>query len=260
MNKIDCVKLYISTICPEARKMAIQFGTGLEVTEYCTADRMDTDFSQTDSSVRKQCMGIDRRVLHGPFNELFPCAIDPRARDLAASRYAQALELAESYGAEKLILHSGYAPMFYYDCWFREQSILFWKAFLQNHRSSVIICLENVLEESPEPLSELMSAVDDSRFRLCLDIGHVNAYASVPVCRWIQMLAPYIAHYHIHNNCGKEDRHGHLDEGTMKMENVIRQALDLCPEAGFTIEVTWPERDLNWLIRHGFYSELSAIV
>ena len=141
-------RFYLSTIAADAAGTARQYAFGLEIAEYCTACNMDEHFPETDAAVREKLAGIARVTLHAPFNELFPCAIDPRARALAVDRFREAIALAKGYGAEKIVIHGGYNPQMYYPCWYTEQSALFWKDFLRED-PSVDIVLENVLEEEP---------------------------------------------------------------------------------------------------------------
>ena len=138
-------RFYLSTIDPKAGQLAREYGLGVEIAEFCTAWNMDRELAETDARVRQQLEGNRRRILHGPFNELFPCAIDPEARALAARRYRQAIALARGYGAEKVVLHGGFHPWLYYPEWFREQSAVFWREFLAED-PGVEIVLENVLE------------------------------------------------------------------------------------------------------------------
>ena len=77
-------KFYLSTIDENAQALAKQYGLGLEIAEYCTAWNLDEKSSETDTLVREKIKGISDLVFHAPFNELFPCAIDPKARELAA--------------------------------------------------------------------------------------------------------------------------------------------------------------------------------
>ena len=107
MNKKN---VYISTTAPDASQLAVQYGLGIEIAEYCTAWNMDDEFTSTDAAVRIKLEGIERKVLHAPFNELFPCAIDRKARALAAERYRQAIDLAKTYGATKVVVHGGSDP------------------------------------------------------------------------------------------------------------------------------------------------------
>lgn len=239
-------KFYISTIAPDAAKAARKHGLGLEIAEYCTAWNMDEQFRQTDAAVREKLEGVEKRLLHAPFNELFPCAIDPKARVLAAERYRQAIDLAIRYGAEKVIIHGGYNPWIYYPVWYAEQSILFWKDFLKTDPGATIV-LENVLEETPDMLLDIVKGVDNPQLKLCLDVGHVNAYSKIPVMDWLTDWAPYLSHFHIHNNDGSRDSHCALQQGTIPMKQLLKKAMALCPEATFTLEVLEAEQSANWL-------------
>lgn len=75
---------YLSTIASDAVETAKQCGLGLEIAEFCTAWNMDEEFLSVDPVVREKIADCPSTLLHAPFNELFPCAIDRRARSLAA--------------------------------------------------------------------------------------------------------------------------------------------------------------------------------
>ena len=159
-------RFYLSTIDPKAGQLAREYGLGVEIAEFCTAWNMDRKLSETDARVRQQLEGNRRRILHGPFNELFPCAIDPEARDLAARRYRQAIALARDYGADKVVIHAGFNPWLYYPVWFREQSAVFWREFLAED-PGVEIVLENVLEREPEWMLDILRTVDSAAVSGC---------------------------------------------------------------------------------------------
>lgn len=245
-------QIYLSTVDPRAGELARELGLGVEIAEYCTAWNMDREYPQTDERLRGALAGNPRRILHGPFNELFPCAIDPEARDLAARRYRQAIALARDYGADKVVIHAGFNPWLYYPVWFREQSAVFWREFLAED-PGVEIVLENVLEQEPEWMTEILRAVDSPRLRLCLDVGHVNAYSPVDTAEWLRRCAPWISHFHLHNNNGTRDAHDPLFRGSIPMEELLTLAGDLCPEATFTLELPNAEssaRELMKIIDH----------
>ena len=241
-------RLYLSTIDPEAGKLARAFGLGIEIADYCTAVNLDEAFSQTDEKLQKQLANVPRRLLHGPFNELFPCAIDPLARRLAAFRYDQALNLSQRYGAAKLILHGGYSPRLYFPCWYVEQSVLFWREFLESHPGDYEICLENVMEEEPELLRSIVSQVDDPRLGLCLDVGHVNVYSRIPAEKWLACWGEFLSHAHLHNNDGTADTHSALNSGSLPMALLI----DALPSAATaTLELPQIGDNIQWLKNQG---------
>ena len=158
-------QIYLSTIASDAVRVAKEYGVNLEIAEYCTAWNMDEKFSAIDPVVRKKLTHSPRSLLHAPYNELFPCAIDKKARELATSRYRHAIALAKRYGSEKVIIHGGYQPMMYFPVWYTEQSILFWKEFLKEE-PGVELVLENVLEEEPDWVLDIIKGVDDPRLRM----------------------------------------------------------------------------------------------
>ena len=114
---------YISTIDEKAQTLAAEHGLGIELAEYCTAWNMDVHFEETDDLVRKKLKGHGAPIFHAPFNELFPCAIDLKIREVARERYRQAFEVAAGYGVKKIVIHSGYNPRLYYPVWYTEQTI-----------------------------------------------------------------------------------------------------------------------------------------
>ena len=242
--------IYLSTIASEAEQVAKEYGVNLEIAEFCTAWNMDEKFDEVDKDVQKKMEGFSKSLLHAPYNELFPCAIDKKARALAAERYRQAIALAKRYGSAKVIIHGGYNPWIYFPVWYTEQSVLFWKEFLQED-PGVEIVLENVLETEPEWLLDIVKGVDDPRLKLCLDIGHVNAYSKIPVMEWLESWAPYISHFHIHNNDSSWDTHNALDDGNIPMKELLLRAEELCPNASFTLELMEDRPSMVWLEENG---------
>ena len=226
--------------------MAREWGFGIEIAEYCTAWNMDDEFVETDLQVRRKLEGISRRVLHAPYNELFPCAIDRKARHLAADRYRQAIEVAKRYDAQKVIIHGGYNGWLYFPVWYVEQSILFWKQFLEED-PGVEIVLENVLEEDPGWLLDIIKGVENPRLHLCLDVGHVNAYSKKPVMQWLEVWGSDISHFHIHNNDGSWDTHSTLNQGNIPIRELLQRCETLCPEATITLELSQAEESVHWL-------------
>lgn len=239
--------LCLSTTDKNAHLLAKKFGLGIEIAEYCTAWNLDEKLPETDALVQEKLVGIENRILHGPFNELFPCAIDPLARKLAAYRYRQAAERAKAYGAKKLVLHGGYNPRIYYPEWYVEQSIQFWREFFQQD-PGIEIVLENVLEEEPEMLLEIIRGVDREDFRMCLDVGHVNVYSEIPVQVWVETCAPWLDHFHVHNNDGSWDTHSPLREGTIPIRELMGDIRHLCPKATVTLELLDGSTSVPWLL------------
>ena len=240
--------LYLSSICNDCHNLATKYNLGIELAQYCTAYNMDEKFKETDIQVKEMMKGIDRFTLHAPFNELCPAAIDPKIKKIAYERYKQAILLARSYNIKKIIIHSGYIPLVYYKSYFIEEAVKFFKEILTYIDDNTFLCLENVMEDEPNMLKEIVSKVDDKRFGLCLDIGHANASSNIDVVNWLKEDYQYINHFHIHTNYGKRDEHNSLDKGNINLKELFSLASTLCPNATYTIESIDAYSSIKYLI------------
>jgi len=247
-------RLHISTIAEDAAEIACEYGLGLEITEFCTAFNMDQDFETWDEQVHAKIRGVEKLKFHAPFNELCPGAIDPLIAEVAKKRYAQAYQLMRGYGIATMIVHSGFIPMVYYEGWFAEKSIGFWSEFLADKPENFRLYLENVMEPSPDMLLEIVRGVNDSRFRMCLDIGHAAIVGkSLSLIEWVERVLPFIRHVHLHNNHSERDTHSALDKGMIDLAPLIRMVANSAPNATFTIETAGcAKSSVEWLLENGF--------
>jgi sugar phosphate isomerase/epimerase len=243
-------KFYLSTIDENAHLLAQQHGFGLEIAEFCTPWFLDTEFQKIDPIVREKLRCSSRYVLHAPFSELFPCAIDPLVRAVAAQRYQQTIQIAQAYGISRIVVHGGYNPRIYFPVWYTEQSISFWKEFVAEIPKGMVLYLENVFEEEPSMLCSIIEGVNDPRLRMCLDVGHVNAYSHIPVLDWLRRCAGIVGHFHIHNNDTSRDSHSQLSDGTIPMEELLSAIDELCPTATLTMELTDSQPSVQWLLKN----------
>ena len=244
-------RLFLSTIADDAVQTAREFGLGVELAQFCLAENMDKTPPDVQASL-DAALEVPRRVLHAPFAELCPAAIDPLVREVAKRRYLQAAALAKRYGAEKMVVHSGFIPLVYYPEWFAPQSAAFWREFL-NDVDGLTLCVENVMETSPDALRQVAEQVNDPRLRICFDVGHAFCQSG-DLAPWLDALAPYSSHVHLHNNHGTFDEHLGLPDGTLDMATVIRQLEALAPQATYTLEVRSARASVEWLLKEGLLS------
>lgn len=242
-------EICLATIDGNAWELAEKYNLFIELDQFCTAMYMDPpEFPKYDAEVKGM---LNRaKVFHGPFNELAPCAIDPKVRQVSMERYNQAFHLMLNYGLNKMVFHGGFVPLTYYPVWYIDRSIEFWTEFLENKPADgFVICLENVMESEPDLLVQIVSEVNDPRLRLCLDVGHANIkrVSSIPLEEWVEKCAPYLEHVHLHNNDGEWDWHKNICEGTIDMKRIIQLLDEFAPEASFTFEnIDDTEQSIFW--------------
>ena len=217
-----------------APELALGRDLGLEIIGFCTAERMEDENLIASEEVRLRPFA--RKSLHAPYYELTPCAIDSLISRVSLHRYRQAVETSLRLDIRRLVVHSGYAPQMYFPEWFVPKSIEFWREFVRELPPDFELLLENVLDVRPEYIRDVCDGVNDPRLRICLDVGHANAYSPVPVEEWISMLGGRIAHVHLHNNDGSRDAHAPLHAGSMDIPRILELLDEHAPEAEICIE------------------------
>ncbi len=254
-------KLFIATFSKDAVSLAKEFGVGLEINHTCISQALDEcNREKLLESIRKDAKLADIKnpsglFLHGPFTEIHPSAIDHRAREFAMRRLNEAYEVASALGINRMVVHTGWLPFIYFKEWYVKKGAEFWENFMRDKPSDFSIYIENVLEAEPYMLLDLMKNIKNPAIKLCIDVGHANAMASAetPVTKWIEILAPYIGHFHLHNNDGTGDSHSAFDEGSMDMKEVLGQISDFCaPETTLTIEAREARSCLEWLVHNEY--------
>ena len=249
------IELYLSTIGEGAAALARRHGFGLEISDFSYAANMDADFPHWDAVTRENLSGVEKRIFHAPYSELNPAAFDPLVAEVTGRRLEQAYRLARRYDIHRMVVHSGFVPRIYHRSWFVERSVEFWRGFLGGKPPDFSLLLENVMEDSPDMLMEIVDKTGDGRLKLCLDVGHAGGYFSAtPVLGWVEAAAPYLGHVHIHNNNVEEDLHDPPGRGAIDVEAVLVRIRELCPGATYTAETADLLSAVSWLELRGFLS------
>ena len=254
MNIAD--RLYISTIDERAVDLAEKHGLGLELAEFCTAANLDENLADWLPVAEARARRVSRHVFHAPFAELYPAAIDPRARRLALERFEQAYARMRAFDIRRMVVHSGYLPNVYFPQWQVERSIEFWREFLADKPGDFALLIENVLDDTPDMLRDILVGLDDPRAGICLDIGHAFVAGKSPLEYWIDALAPFLRHAHLHDNNGDFDWHLPLGQGRIDCAGVLSAMPETCT---LTLENMDARPSLEWLAQNGFWQPHGAV-
>jgi sugar phosphate isomerase/epimerase len=152
---------------------------------------------------------IGLKALHGPFLDLKPSSPDLLIREASRMKYAETLDIAEYLKVDYVIFHSQINPYLSLPSLRKlnaRQAADYWKEALSKTKYKGIILLENIFEETPDMLKELLDEINDERVRVNLDIGHLRLGKS-KLSEWVQSLNKYLAYIHVHGNDGRYDTH-----------------------------------------------------
>ena len=140
-------------------------------------------------------------------------------------RYLQALEIAETLGARYMVLHSQYNPIIkvngYADI-YHNASLAFWPEIVEDaRRRGVTLCLENMFDDSPEPLRRLLEDIGPEGVRLCLDVAHAHVFSQVDLSEWVDAFKPYLLHVHLNDCNGEYDDHLGVGQGELDWSRIF---------------------------------------
>ncbi len=170
-------------------------------------------------------------AIHGPFHDLCPGSIDPYIRDATLRRYLEIIEIAKELRATFVTLHLNYVDSIhrhFQDLWIKNAI----EIFSDLMRFGIPIHVENTREPSPDVFSSILYGVNNPRFSMCLDLGHIVAYSTNKIDRWIILLAKFIKEIHLHECVKGGDIHEFLGAGLMDWPSIFQ----LLRRAGIDIE------------------------
>lgn len=184
------------------------------------------------------------KSLHAPFWDLNLGSKNAAIREATMNAFNYAYEVAKELGCTEIVVHNGFVPnTSFYEGWVRNATA-FWKDFFSDKDDSITMMIENQCEEDSEVLKMEIDSVNDSRLKVCLDIGHAHANSNMKVEDWITSLGERIGYLHLHNNHGRvsgrpsylNDEHLGLDMGTMDIKKVLELLEQNCPNAIWNVE------------------------
>jgi sugar phosphate isomerase/epimerase len=218
-------------------------GAGIELGSYgMVGIRSEEDWGTRyalHQAVRSQFRGL--LAIHGPFLGMEFSHPDYLIREVVKRRLDMTLDAAVNLQASRVILHSSYKPEIeifnLQEIWLKG-CVEFWRQEIRHWaEAGILVVLENDLEKSPDLLVRLVDEVDHPSLKLCLDIGHQNVFSDVRAPEWVQRLGTRLAHVHVHDNDGRQDRHWSLGRGTIDFEPFYAALLQHAPETILSLEV-----------------------
>ncbi|MBN1277013.1 MAG: sugar phosphate isomerase/epimerase [Deltaproteobacteria bacterium] len=155
-------------------------------------------------------------TLHAPFMDLSPGSPDPMIRGVCRNRFEKLLQFITPLRPKSIVFHSGYDEKRYWHIkeeWMKK-SLEFWLEIIESIRDKgTMMMIENVFEHSPYDLKILFEKLRSKETGFCLDTGHQQVFSRTSIEDWVDILGPFIAQLHLHDNNGVRDEHLALGRG-----------------------------------------------
>lgn len=185
-----------------------------------------------------------RPTVHAPFFDLNPGALDPLVRQVTQVRLTQALSFAGRLNAHLMVIHPGV------DKWRYPNLDQIWLSFAKEfflpliEQASACRCrlaIENIYEEEPDLLVQLVQELNSKSFGHCFDAGHWHMFGKEPMAEWLEAISSKLFHLHLHDNHGLADEHLPVGEGKIDFSPLINKLQKLSSRPSMTLEAHTPE-------------------
>jgi len=154
--------------------------------------------------------------IHGPFMDLSPGGVDQRIKEVTRERLLKTIQLAHFFNPRVIVFHPGYESWKFdgnVKLWL-ESSLQTWRPLVRKaEETGLTLAVENVFEESPDPIKNLLEEIHSPRFRFCFDTGHHHVFAKTPLHVWMEALGGFLGEVHLHDNHSERDEHLPVGEG-----------------------------------------------
>jgi sugar phosphate isomerase/epimerase len=174
------------------------------------------------------------RTLHLPFFDLQPGSADRRIRAATRDRLLAAFETATIYAPDRLVGHAAYDRFLYvrsFPDWAARAADT-WATVLESWPEHPPLCLENTHETDPATVAGAVAALRErlpeehrNMVGICFDVGHWHSFAGGSakdnLTKWVEVLAPYLLHMHLHDNDGSNDQHLGPGQGNIPFDTLL---------------------------------------
>ncbi len=163
-------------------------------------------------------------TVHAPFQDLLPGALDRHILAATRARLQEAFDLLEIFQPRSIVCHLGFEARHYTgveDRWLAH-SLGTWEPLAeQAARYGTLVTLENVYETDPTLIRRFFARVAAPNVRMCLDVGHLQAFGGGDFELWLAELGDLVGQLHLHDNQGQQDEHLALGQGVIPLARVL---------------------------------------
>ncbi|MCP4535840.1 MAG: sugar phosphate isomerase/epimerase [Chloroflexi bacterium] len=204
-------------------ELAQAHNAGLELQAYgYDSDLLDGDWRQLLDQHKVLLRDFTGELgIHGAFIDMSPGSMDQRIFALTHERFILNLDIAAELGARTVVFHTNFLPQAYrpvvggpdYRVTWTQGQIEFWGPMAEEAaQRGVVIVLENMWEQEPDIIGDVLNQVDSPHLCACLDVGHFYLFSDyLPLERWINQISHRLVYCHTNNHRGSYDEHLSLD-------------------------------------------------
>lgn len=238
---IDKIQVNIPfTMLVQEQWQDLFFSAGLNPEIGLAAEALDTFSASVFKKFAGRFHAHNRSItLHGPFLDLSPGSPDPLIREATTDRLRQLIDAVSVFKPQTVVCHAGYDHTRYDFCreqWL-EHTVATWQWLGKKlYSRGTRLMLENVYEQTPEELLQVLEPLDPDHVGYCLDVGHLAAFGKYPLDEWLDAAGKYIGQLHLHDNFGDHDSHLGMGKGSIDFAILFEYIRHMTPKPVITLE------------------------
>ena len=111
----------------------------------------------------------------------------------------------------------------------------------QAEKGDCRLAIENIYEERPDTLVQLVDSFGSKWFGHCFDAGHWHLFGRSRMAEWLEVISSRLFHLHLHDNHGRADEHLPVGKGTIDFSPLQLKLQNMSPRPSMTLEAHNPE-------------------
>lgn len=252
----------------EYRDWVLESQRDLEIQDSANPFLLGNGWQDVATELKQLLDGHTGRLgVHGPFIDLTISAIDPMIRNAVVERLSQGLEFGAAIGATHMVVHS---PVRFLGAnpFEPARTILGLGTESDAVKSTLdailpraeqlgcMLVVENIFDRNPSRLRSVVESFDSEYVRMSIDIGHAHVMSKLGGAspeQWVHEAGPLLAHLHLQDSDGDEDRHWTPGVGTMQWHALFDELDRQGGDPRLIIETRdCPVEGANYLIERGY--------
>jgi len=249
MGHIQSRDLFASVVGEgeERKYLQVDFQTNVELAYFAQSRILDGDWRPEAERLRAVfgAKGLECS-LHGPFYEMHYQSKDSQIREVVRRRFLQILDVAACLQARSIVIHSTYSPLSGQpdnaEKWIKASLEFLLPMAELAGKLGVVFMLENIHDDRPEPVKELLRRAASPSLKACIDMGHWFLFSKLPIRHWIDVYGEDLGYFHLHDNGGVYDEHDAVGRGRIPYPELFKALETSSARPKYCIEVQTVDR------------------
>jgi len=223
----------------KALKYSKEYDLGFEYNDFFNPDILDNkDLLKKSFDTYKNLNRIND-TFHGVFYDICLNSNDSKIRKISEDRVEKSIKLAKKLNCKGVVFHTNYIDFMAGSKIYKESYLKLNSEFYikMANKYDIDIYIENMFDQTPDMLFELVKRCNHEKINVCLDFAHANI-SKTPIDVWFNKLKKYIKHIHLNDNDGLIDSHSEIGKGNIDFKHIKELINELDDDTSVLIEIS----------------------